>query len=147
MGKPRVPTDLLTTNGWWLEIPSVANCHFETLDGLGTIESGTQTITDAGTNIVYKFSDQTYNASELSLTRTLNGSETDAQMDSLYLRCIREGLKFDCMLTKLHNGVEIFRYVIKGFRFVNQSAPSLDVNGGDKYTFSYTATQDYAYKV
>jgi hypothetical protein len=147
MGKPRVPTDLVVTNGWWVEIPAVADCHFETLDGLDDVESGSQSIIDAGTNIEYKFGDQTYKSGDLSMSRTLSNSATDAQLDSLFLRCIREGIKFSATVVKLHNGVELFRVVIVGMRFVTKKGASLNTANGEKYSVTYTATKDYAYKI
>lgn len=146
MPKPKTPSDLYVVNGWYMEMPGLISPHFQSIDGLG-IATNSVDIVDAGTNIKFKFSAQVLDFTEITLARTLDGSSDDAALDSLYDRCVRNGEKFDISLVKTHNGVEVFRYAIVGFRFVNKTLPTLDVNGEDKFLISYTATVDYWFKV
>jgi hypothetical protein len=146
MARPRTPNDLYVVNGWWLEAPTLVSPHFQTFDGLG-INTNTVDVVDAGTNIKYKFSGQIMDAQEMTLTRTLDGSSDDAALDALFDQCIREGFKFPCNIVKLHHRVEIFRIALVGFRFVNKTMPSFDVNSEEKFLVSYTATCDYWYIV
>lgn len=146
MAKPKSPTDLFVTNGWWIEMPGLVSPHFQTLDGSGS-NSGTVDIVDAGTNIKFKFSSQVLDFQEMTISRTLDGSSDDAAIDVLYDQCVRQGFKFGCSLVKMHNGQEVFRIAFVGFRFVNKTMPSLDVNGEEKFLIQYTATCDYWFKV
>jgi hypothetical protein len=146
MARPRKPSDLLVANGFWIEMPGLVSPHFETLDGLG-IESSDVMIVDAGTNIEYKFPTQIARYTELSLTRTLDGSSDDAALEELVQKCIHEGLKFDGTVVKTHWGKEAFRLQLVGFRFKTLTEPSLDVNGEEKYQQSLTGTIDYYYKL
>lgn len=146
MARPRTVTDLYVVNGWWLEIPTLSAPHFLTVEGIG-IESGTVQTVDGGDNIQYNFSDQLYKAKELTLTRAKDGSPDDALLETLHLRCVREGFKFPAQLIKTHNGVEVFRIGFEGFRFVNNDAPTYDVSGSDKLTSTFTATVDKIFYV
>jgi hypothetical protein len=146
MARPVRPTDLYVTNGWYMEIPGLISPHFETLDGLG-IESSTVQIVDAGTNMEYKFPSQIIRFPELTLARTLQGTTDDVVWEDIVNRCIREGLKFDCTVVKLHNGVEAFRLSLVGFRVQSFTYPSFDVNGEDKFLVNYTCTTDYWIKI
>lgn len=146
MAKPRSPKDLLVTNGWWLEIQGLVSPHFQTVEGLA-LNTGTVDIVDAGSQIKYKFSGQVLDSQELTLTRTLDGSADDATLDAIFDRCVRDGYKFNCSIVKTHNGIEVFRYSIVGFRFATKSLPTLDVNAEEKYTLTYTATNDYFFKL
>jgi len=146
MARPRKPSDLFVANGWWLEIPGLVSPHFETLDGLG-IESADVMIVDAGTNVEFKFPTQIARYTELSLTRTLDGSSDDAVLEDIVQRCIHQGYKFDATVVKTHWSQEIFRLALVGMRFKTIAEPSLDVNGEEKYTMNLTATIDYYYKI
>lgn len=146
MPRPRTVNDLYVVNGWWLEIAGLQAPHFMTVEGVG-IDSGTVSTVDGGDNTEYKFSDQLYKFGELTLTRAKDGSVDDALLETLHLRCIREGFKFPCELVKTHNGVEVFRIVFEGFRLVTNKSNPFDVSGSDKLTTTFTATADKGYYV
>ena len=142
MPKPKTPSDLYVVNGWWLEMPGLMSPHFETLEGAG-INTDSVSIVDAGANIKYKFSGQILDFTDLTLTRTQDGSSDDAAVDALYDQCVRLGFKFNCALVMTHNGQEVYRIAFVGFRFVNKTLPTLDINAAEKLTVTYTATNDY----
>lgn len=153
MAKPKTPQDLYVTNGWYLEIPAFGNFsglispHFQTLEGLG-IDSSTVDIVDAGTNIKYKFPTQILDFTEITLTRTLDGSNDDGALDGLVQLCLRVGLKLPSVsIVKMHNLTEVFRIQCQGFRFLSEKYPTMDINGEDKFLMSYRATIDQYQKV
>lgn len=141
MPKPTKPTDLLVTNGWYLEIAGLVSPHFETLDGLG-ITSNSVELVDAGTNKKHKFPTQILDFGELTLTRTAQNNADDATLAQITDDCIRRGLKFDCAVVKLHNQEEVFRILLRGFRITAYTFPTFDVGGEEKFTYNYTCTVD-----
>lgn len=146
MPLPTKPTDLYVTNGWYLELPGVVSPHFLTLSGLQT-QSNSVEIVDAGTNIKYRFPSQILDYGELTLTRAYDGSSDDAAIEGLVEECLQRGLKMDITAVKLHNKREAFRLAIIGFRFTNRTMPTFDIVGEDRFEISYTATNDYWFKI
>lgn len=146
MARPKTPTGLYVNNGWWMEMPGLVSPHFQTLDGKG-VNSNTVDVVDAGTNIKHKFSAQVLDFSEMTLTRSPDGSSDDKVMQSLFDKCVREGYKFDTNMVKTHFGNEVYRIAFVGFRLVTQNDSTYDVNGEEKLTKTYTATCEYWFEV
>lgn len=146
MPKPKRPSDLLTANNFWMEVPGLVSPHFESVDGLG-IEQGSVTIVDGGSNLTYKFPDNIINFTDLTLTRTDDGSSDDAALEALYQQCTQQGFKFDCTLVKYHKGQEAYRLTLMGFRFTNMRYPALATESRDKHQKTFEATVDMWFKV
>jgi hypothetical protein len=142
MPRPTRQTDAMTANGWYLELPGVIAPHFETLDGLkaGSVESFT--IVDGGSNKKVYFSGQAVDFGEFTLTRTRQGTADDKTIFNLVEACMKQGLKFNARVVKLHHGVEAFSIFLENFRFTSKNYPTLDVNSSDKFLESYGATAD-----
>jgi hypothetical protein len=147
MARPTRPTDLVVTNGWYLEgIPAVVSPHFETISGIG-IESSTVTLVDAGTNMEHKFPSQIIRFPDITLTRSYQNNTDDAAVEAWANSCIRLGVRTDVTVVKLHNGVEVFRIVLVGFRVSAFNLPDFDVSGEDKATVTFTCSCEYWYKL
>ena len=144
MAKPQRPQDLYVVNGWYLEIPVPgigSDGLFETLEGMQK-QSGSVEVVDAGTNRKYKFGNQLTDYGEMSLTRTYQGNVTDRALEVLVTTCIETGLKLPVRAVKMHQGKEVMTIVFEGFRFQAVTYPSFDVNSGEKFLVSYSATCD-----
>ena len=142
--KPQKPQDLYVVNGWYLEIPVPgigSNGLFETLEGMQK-QSGSVEIVDAGSNRKFKFSDQLTDFGEMTLTRTYQGNVTDRAIEQVVNTCIENGLKLPVRAVKMHQGREVMTIVFEGFRFQGVTYPTFDVNSGEKFTVSYTASCD-----
>jgi len=134
---PLKPTDQLTANHWYFEIPGLISPLFHSLEGIEQ-KSGEVSIVDGATNIKHKFSSQLKEYSDVTLTRTMDGSIDDQTMRVLVNKCMNEGLRFDGNLVKLHNGREVFRILFLGCRIKNYAHPSLKTDGEEKYDNKYT---------
>ena len=144
MSKPTKPVDAYVVNGWYLNIPIAGimnNGHFETINGIGK-QTGTIEVVDAGTNRKFKFGDQLVDFTEMTLTRTYDGSTTDRAMEVLVNTCIETGVKLPVTAVKMHWGNEVFTIAFEGFRFTSNNFPEMNVSGSDKFTVSYGATCD-----
>lgn len=144
MSKPTKPTDLYVVNGWYLNIPFagiLSNGQFETINGIGK-QTGTVEIVDAGSNRKLKFGDQIVEFTEMTLTRTYNGSATDRALEVLVDTCIETGVKLPVTAVKMHWGNEVFTIAFEGFRFTSSTLPEMNTAGTDKFTVSYGATCD-----
>lgn len=141
MPRPTPPKDLYVANGWYLELPGLTSPHFETLEGVGR-ESDDVEIVDAGTNKKHKFGTQIIDFTEMTLTRTRQGTEDDALLLAMVRECIERGLKVPCVAVKLHKQVEVFRIVFDGFRFKKHNMPTFDVNSTEKFLETFGATCD-----
>lgn len=138
------PRDAYMANGWYLDIPIPgigADAIFETLEGVGK-SGGTVSIVDAGTNRKIKFSDQLVEFSEMTLTRTMQGTTADFALEALVETMITTGVKLPVVATKLHHGKEVFKIIFEGFAFHSQSEPPQNIESTEKYTISYTASCD-----
>jgi len=141
MSKPTKPTDVLVTNGWYLELPGLNSPHFQTLDGI-KIASGTVGITDGGSNKTSKFSDQTIEFGNMSLTRPKQGNADDIALNALVTAMITTGLKVDCRAVKVHNKQVAFTIFFEGFRFSSRTLPTFDTEGNSKFMEAFEATCD-----
>lgn len=144
MARPQKPQDVYVVNGWYLDIPVagiMTDGLFETLEGMSK-SSGVVEVVDAGTNKKYKFTDQLTDYGEMTLTRPYNGSAADRAMEALVNTMIENGLKVPVKAVKLHQGQEVLTIIFEGFAFNAANYPTLDVNGSDKFTVSYTAHCD-----
>lgn len=144
MARPQKPQDVYVNNGWYLNIPIEgiqSDGLFETLSGMG-MQSGVVEVVDAGTNIKYKFSDQMVDFTNMTLTRSYNGSAADRAMETLVKTMIQTGLKLPVTAVKMHHGKEVLTIVFEGFSFSEANYPDFDVAGTDKFTVSYAAHCD-----
>ena len=144
MAKPQKPQDAYVANGWYLNIPVAGimqNGLFETLEGMG-MQSGEVQVVDAGTNRKYKFTDQLVDYTDMTLTRTYNGSSTDRAMEALVKTMIDEGLKLPVTAVKMHHGKEVFTILFEGFAFKEVRYPTMDIGSSEKFTVTYTAHCD-----
>ena len=144
MAKPQKPQDAYVANGWYLNIPVAGimqNGLFETLEGMG-MQSGEVQIVDAGTNRKYKFTDQLVDFTDMTLTRTYNGSSVDRAMEALVKTMIDEGLKLPVTAVKMHHGKEVFTIMFEGFAFKEVRYPTMDVGSSEKFTVTYSAHCD-----
>lgn len=126
-------------------MPGLVSPRFETVDGLGISQEDVM-IVDAGTNVNTKFSGQVTDFTELTLTRTEDGSADDGALDGILASCLA-GAKFNVQLVMTHFSVEVYRVMLEGFRFKSKSYPTLDINGSEKLTVNWTATVDLWYKI
>lgn len=146
MAKPMTPTDVMVVNGWYLDLSEISDIGidalFQTLEGVGR-SNGTVEVVDAGTNKKLKFSDQIIDFSEMTLTRTYQNNKIDKAMQDLISEMLSTGLKLDEVIAvKMHNGVQVMRYLFTGFRFSSEENPAFDTEGTEKFTVSYKATCD-----
>lgn len=144
MAKPQKPQDAYVANGWYLNIPVAGimqNGLFETLEGMG-MQSGEVQIVDAGTNRKIKFTDQLVDFTDMTLTRTYNGSAADRALEVLVKTMIEEGLKLPVTAVKMHHGKEVLTIIFEGFAFKEEKFPTFDVGSSEKFTVSYTAHCD-----
>lgn len=144
MSRPQRPKDVYVNNGWYLDLP-VDGIHtdgfFETLEGVG-VSSGVVEVVDAGTNTKLKFTDQLMDYSEMTLTRSYDGSAADRALEVLVKTMIKTGLKLPVRAVKMHHGEEVLNFLFEGFSFSAATYPTFDVAGGEKFTVSYTAHCD-----
>lgn len=144
MPLPQKPQDVYVVNGWYLNIPVagiMSDGLFETLEGMGK-STGVVEVVDAGTNRKYKFTDQLVDYSEMTLTRSYNGSAADRAMETLVNTMIENGLKLPVTAVKMHQGKEVLTIIFEGFAFNGVNYPTFDTGGSDKFTVSYTAHCD-----
>lgn len=144
MSKPTKPIDAYVVNGWYLNIPMagiMSNGQFETINGIGK-QTGTVEVVDAGTNRKFKFGDQIIDFTEMTLTRTYNGTATDRALEVLVNTCMEAGVKLPVTAVKMHWGNEVFTIAFEGFRFTSSNFPEFNTAGTDKFTVSYGATCD-----
>ena len=131
------PTDLLTSNHWYLEIPGLVSPHFHTVEGIEQ-KSGEVFIVDGATNIKHKFSSQLKDYNDIVISRAMDGSVDDHTMRVLVQKCMNDGFRFDASLVKLHNGNEAFRILILGARIKNYAHPTLNTESEERYDLKYT---------
>lgn len=139
MSRPTKPRDLYVQNGWYLQFPGLGNPHFETLEGLGRT-SNTVDIVDGGTNKKHRFSSQIIDFSDMTLTRTFQGTAEDKILYAIADDMILRGLRLPVVAVKLHHQREVFRILFEGFKFNSQTMANFDVNSEDKFTCSYAAS-------
>ena len=133
---PYAPTDLLTDNGWYIDMQGLISPQFHSFEGLER-KTGEVKIVDGATNITYKFSDQLKDFGEITLIRTKDGSVDDITMVALTDNCINNGFRFDFQLVKNHNGNPVFRILVLGARIKSEAHPSLKTDGTGKYDMKY----------
>lgn len=136
---PIKPTNLLTANHWYFEIPGLISPQFHTLEGIEQ-KSGEVSIVDGSTNIKHKFSSQLKDFGDIILTRAKDGSIDDDTMRVLTDQCMNSGFRFDGNLVKLHNGQEAFRILFLGLRIKNIAHPSLKTDSEERYDMKYTCS-------
>ena len=144
MGKPTKPRDLYVVNGWYLNIPIagiMSKGLFESINGIGK-QTGTVDIVDAGSNRKFKFGDQIVDFTEMTLTRTYDGSTADRALEVLVNTCMEAGVKLPVTAIKMHWGKEVFTIAFEGFRFTSSTLPEMNIGGTEKFTVSYGATCD-----
>lgn len=133
---PLRPTNLYTANNWYFEIKGMVSPHFHKLEGISKT-SGEVSIVDGATNIKHKFSNQLKEFSDISLTRTYDGSVDDIFMLALSKLMFDTCLRIDGNLVKLHCGKEVFRILFLGLRMKGEAHPSLDTESGERYDVKY----------
>jgi hypothetical protein len=139
---PVRPTDLLVTNGWYLEgLPGLVSPHFETLEGIQVVSNSVE-IVDAGTNKKHRFSSQILDYGTMTLTRTLQGNLQDSILQGLAETMIRFGAKYNVRGIKLHHQAPAFIVLFQGFRISAVNFPTWDVNAEEKHLVTYAATAD-----
>lgn len=144
MARPKRPTDVYVNNGWYLTIPYAginSDGLFETLNGMGKSTDVIEVV-DAGTNRKIKFNNQLVDFSQMTLTRTYDGSTVDRAMEQLINVMIEQGLKLPVQAVKMHHGQEVLTIIFEGFSFSAVQYPDMDVAGTDKFNVSYTANCD-----
>lgn len=139
MAKPTRPKDLYVQNGWYLEFPGLISPHFETLEGLGRT-SNTVQIVDGGTNKIHKFGTQIIDFTDMTLTRSFQGTPEDKLLYGIADDMILRGLRLPVMAVKLHHQQEVFRILFQDFKFNAQNFPNFDVNSEEKFSVSYAAS-------
>ena len=133
------PTDALTANHFYFEVPGLISPHFHKLEGISQ-KSGEVFIVDGSTNIKHKFSSQLKDFGDITLTRTLDGSVDDVSMRALVQQCMNEGFRFDGNLVKMHNGQEAFRVLFLGLRIKEVQYPSLDTSSEERFDTKYVCS-------
>jgi hypothetical protein len=128
-------------NGWYFELPGLKSPHFQTISGISK-ETGVTQIVDAGTGVMYNFTDQLIQYGELELARAYDNSSDDLTMDVLVEASINLGVKHAGNLVKLHYGQEIFRIAFEGLLFINHAHPDMGINSTEQYMKSYRARVD-----
>lgn len=133
------PNDLYVTNGWYLELPGLIAPHFETLEGIGRASNSVE-IVDGGTNLKHRFASQIMDFTEMTITRTYQGSADDRLLYQIADDMILRGLRLDVLAVKLHHQQEAFRILFSSFRITSQNLPTFDTASEEKFTVSYGAT-------
>jgi hypothetical protein len=139
MAKPTRVKDLYVQNGWYLEFPGLISPHFETLEGLARTSNSVE-IVDGGTNKKHKFGSQILDFSDMTLTRTMQGTVEDKTLHAIADDMILRGLRLPVIAVKLHHQQEVFRILFEEFKINSQNLPNFDVNSEDKFTISYSAS-------
>ena len=140
MARPTAPQDLVIVNHWWMEIPGLPGMRFETIDGLA-VNSGTVSTVDASENVMHKFSNQTVEYPELTLTRPMQADANDIILEQLADECIMNFITLPpIQIVKFHKKKPLMSYLLTNFRFVTKADPTLDINSGEKFIQTYTAT-------
>ena len=130
------PTDALTANHFYFEVPGLISPHFQKLEGISK-KSGEVVIVDGSTNIKHKFSSQLKEFGDITLTRVYDGTVDDVTMRALTDQCLNEGFRFDGNLVKMHNGQEAFRIIFMGLRIKEVQHPNLDTGSEERYEVKY----------
>lgn len=133
------PTDALTANHYYFEVPGLISPHFHKLEGI-SLKSGEVFIVDGSTNVKHKFSSQLKDFGDITLTRTRDGSVDDKSMNVLVQKCINDGFRFDGNLVKMHNGQEAFRILFLGLRIKEVTLPSLDTSSEERFDTKYVCS-------
>jgi hypothetical protein len=141
MPKPQKPKAAYAVNGWYLEIPGLISPRFETLSGLKK-STGSIEVVDAGSNVKYKFASQIIDFGTISLTRNMDGSVDDINIDALSEASISSGLKFAGVLVKLHFGKPVFSIGFEGLRFTEDSFNDFNIESEEKMVRTYQMTVD-----
>lgn len=133
------PTDALTANHFYFEVPGLISPHFHKLEGISK-KSGEVFIVDGSSNVKHKFSSQLKDFGDITLTRTPDGSVDDVSMRALVDQCLNEGFRFDGNMVKLHNGQEAFRIMFLGLRIKEVQYPSFDTASEERMDVKYVCS-------
>lgn len=136
---PNKPSDLLTNNHFYFEVPGLISPHFHKISGISK-KSGEVSIVDGATNTKHKFSSQIKDFGDITLIRTPDGSVDDYSMRALVDKCLNAGFRFDGNLVKLHNGQEAFRIMFLGLRIKEVNYPDFDTSAEERMDISYVCS-------
>lgn len=125
--------DLLTINGWRLEIQGQVIDSITQVGGLQR-QVGNIEWVDGGTGNTEHFSDQKKDYGPISITYRVDPTKGEQdQLEAFVDACINQGTRFDFVIVKLNHGIEHARYLVYQGLFRSESGSDLDKNGSGPY--------------
>lgn len=143
-----VPSDLLTTNQWTLEIDVLAgetkmsSPQFDAVEGLG-VSVGTIEKADGGSGLIYKFSNHAINYKPVTIARRRDNTMNDGLFQQYVDVYLRSGVKRNATMFKYHNGVLIRKIVFTGLGLFDSSHPNYNATTSDAEEIRIQCTCDY----
>lgn len=143
-----MPTDLLTTNQWTLDIDilpgekKMVSPQFDSLDGIG-VAVGTIEKAEGGSGLVYKFSNHAINHKPITISRKRDGTAQDAYLQQYVDTYIRSGAKRNGTMYKYHNGKLIRKIIFVGLGLFDSQHPSYNSTTSDAEEIRIQCTVDY----